>query len=176
MVLCNMFTVLLSCGCIPVGQEFICWYIFMAMNNFLTPSREATFCGLPSCAWQIGVMRMKKVPERWVIIHTFTNIIPEGWKSIHSKRSPNSQPSYQPALLSAEIFVVRHGNNYIYSSVTIQQTWLAMLDLDKVQVTDRHSILWHLSLVVILWSHFLGLKAKEKCVRQINKRALLSHC
>jgi hypothetical protein len=66
MFLSNMCNVLFSYACILIGQGFICRYIFMAMYSFVPPFREATFCGVPSCVWQIRVScGRKKVAEHW---------------------------------------------------------------------------------------------------------------
>jgi hypothetical protein len=43
-----MCNVLFLHACILVGQVFICRYIFMAMCSFVSPFREAKFCGVPS--------------------------------------------------------------------------------------------------------------------------------
>jgi hypothetical protein len=42
---------LFSYACIVIGQVFICRYIFMLMYSFVSPFREAKFCGVPPCVF-----------------------------------------------------------------------------------------------------------------------------
>jgi hypothetical protein len=65
-VLSNMCNVVFSYPCSLIGQVFMRRYIFMAMYSFVPPFREATFCGVPLCVWQIRVCHgWRKVAGHW---------------------------------------------------------------------------------------------------------------
>jgi hypothetical protein len=71
-----MCYVLFSYACILIGQGFICWYIFIVIYSFVSPFREAKFCGVPSCGFdKLGCAAGEKYLRNTDVEYTFIFVI-----------------------------------------------------------------------------------------------------
>jgi hypothetical protein len=66
-----MCYILFLYACILTGQEIIYRYIFVAMYSFVSPFREAKFCGVPSCVFgKLGCAAGGKSLGKTGLIHS----------------------------------------------------------------------------------------------------------